>query len=222
MNSRYAPLLPLVAVLAMGCSTLGFNSGPSAEEVAEAFTQACETLRTQDYDSVKTTVGSDKTSRVESRFSGGDAHRFQTWTDLMDGSVNLIEEILIDGTLYSRDSPDGDPANFGLWRVSSGKVRIEPMLCFDLYALPDAELSAAPLSSDEVLYTHFVVVYRTGLFGLARHTVAREVWIDDNTGNPRRSRRTSDTPGSSPPTILDFHYTDFGKPNVITAPVLGE
>ena len=132
----------------------------------------------------------------ESRVSGDDEHR--RYMELAPQGILVVraEEIRKNGVLYTRENPDDDSINFGEWVSQDGEFQAETPPC------SQAGVGQSSSSSS----------------GADEGTKNQKYWFDPD-GFPTRGQITITPPDATDPSIeLDYVYSGWGEPNVISAP----
>ena len=150
---------------------------------------------------------------MEIRDSGPDRHVVNTITATDGTLIGKFEAITKHRTMYSRESMPEHPETYGGWRIVgtdlSGSSSIP---CLD----PSSFDASASGPSDEAhLTTETFLSEEEG-------SMRNEYWAD-STGRPIRSRRTVFPPNydgvnNIEISVIEFAYSDYGKPNIIEAP----
>ena len=164
--------------------------------IEDYFAEYCISIPS-DYDFTVTSPLPGSGLRWDGRVSGEDSHIQYKWATPEGIFVVRAEEIRKDGVLYTRDSLDDDPTNLGEWS-SHGE------------GFSSSALGCIPQG---------VQYFTTSIFlSDEEGTEKNEYWLDAD-GLPTRLRKTVTLPNATGPYIvIDFVYSGYGEPNVITAP----
>ena len=171
------------------------------------------------FDVVSTASNETLEETVAMQFSGHDKYLLRTIRNRADNSVLFkLEKIYKDRTLYMRNTED-DPNVFGDWEVAgtgfSGRATLPCLLPASSYA----RSADAP--------HHVSHTFRSDQESSVQH----EYWVDD-LGRPTRSRQTfyppdadsregsGDRSASEANGVVNFTFSGFSEPNIITAPTL--
>ncbi len=204
---------------------LGVFRGSAAPIVSAQ--EACD-LMDVSYDTLLTYEHEGEAWRTEIRTSGDDYHKESTRTSIAtDELVQKGEEILKDGTVYSRNSVGGAPNVYGPWRVVGTDMPGNPALpCLDVSTY-DARRSANGdphyTTANRISDVHGEYVSEFWADSAGRPIRGRRSFYlpDDSSDSSSGARSSDSTPVPPPPTlIVDFTYSGFGEANVITAPTL--
>ena len=186
-------------------------NGPD-EPTSISAAQTCDLMDTP-YDTTAASSARGEHWTMEIRDSGPDRHIVSQITD--DGGVLIGkgEQIIKDGTRYSRESTPGNPQVYGGWRVFGTNVpRAFSIPCVDTSSFEVGDSS----SPDEPHFT-------SEKFLSEEEGAMRNDYWADSTGRPTRARRTIFPPEYDGVTntetgVMDFTYSGYGEPNIIAAP----
>ena len=192
------------------------SAAVSAEEAVRA---SCN-LMTTPYDATTTASAPGEEWRWEVRYSGADRHEVQTIAAPDDTLIFRIEQIIKDRTRYYRESTAENPGVYGEWFVMETNVPQSLSLpCLE----PSSFERGASGSYSEPHYTSWMFLSEE------EGSVRNEYWAD-STGRPIRALRTFYPPDAEESGgtraasdtgtgVLEFTYSGFGEPNIITAPI---
>ena len=93
------------------------TSTPTATDLRAVAEQACEAMKTLDYDIASTVVSTRQEGvlTVDARISGGDSH--EVLTSITPSGIAHGETFRIDGVMYSRESMQDNPTILGEWAI---------------------------------------------------------------------------------------------------------
>ena len=200
----------LLVAVAAGATALLLNGTERSTPVTAA--EACNLMDTP-YDALMIGTAPLGGMRAEIRYSGRDEHIVTTFTDHEGVLLGKSEMIIKDRTRYSRQSAPGNVEGYDEWRVHGTNVpRSFSLPCLD----PTSFEQGASGSSDKPHFTS------EKFLSEEEGAMRNEYWAD-STGRPTRARRTIFPPeydgaSNTETGIIEFTYSDYGEPNVITAP----
>ncbi len=197
-------------------SSVATSTSPPASIPAPALLSTSETCNLMEtpYDVlVIATAAEVGEERAEIRHSGSDQHILSTYFDMDGVLIGKSEVIIKDRTRYYRESTKDNPDVYGNWRITQTNVpRSPPPPCLD----PSRFDESASSSSDEPHLTREIFLSEE------EGAMRGEYWAD-SAGRPVRERRTFFPPEYDGVThtdtaVMEFTYSGYGEPNIITAP----
>lgn len=212
-----------VALVACGeapSPTATLMSTPTATDLRAVAEQACEAMKTMDYDIASTVVSTRQEGvlTVDARISSGDSH--EVLTSITPSGIAHGETVRIGGVMYSRESIQDNPTILGEWAIVGENMSgADSLPCFSPETI--ARAIALGASSEEPHHSNHESV---------GDSVLNEFWLDSS-GRLARWRRTvtlsnensaSETSQNKPleQIITNQTYSGYGEPNVITAPAM--
>ena len=213
-----------VALVACGeapTPTATLTPTPTATDLRTVAEQACEAMKTMDYDIASTVVSTRQEGvlTVDARISGGNSRQFLIL--IAPSGISHGETARIDGVMYSRESIQDNPTILGEWAIVGENISgANSLPCFGPETI--ARAIALGASSEEP--------HHSSNYESVGNSLLNEFWLDSS-GRLARWRRTvtlSNENGVSEASqnkpleqiITDQTYSGYGEPNVITAPAL--
>ena len=186
-------------------------NGPGKSTQVSA-AEACNLMDTP-HDTLATASAPGEEWGWEIRDSGPDRHIAATITDPEGVLLGKYESIIKDRTKYYRESTPSNAEVYGEWLVVGTDLhRSFSLPCLD----PSGFEEGTSGSSDEPDYT-------SERFLSEEEGDTRDEYWADSTGRPTRARRTIFPPeydgiSNTETGVMEFTYSGYGEPNVITAP----
>lgn len=223
---RIALALAVAGVALVACGeaptpTATLMSTPTATDLRAVAEQACEAMKTMDYDIASTVVSTRQEGvlTVDARISSGDSHA--VLTSITPSGIAHGETVRIDGVMYSRESIQDNPTILGEWAIVGENMSgADSLPCFS----PETVARAIALGASSKEPHH------SSNYGAVGDSVLNEFWLDSS-GRLARWRRTvtlsnensaSEASQNKPleQIITNQTYSGYGEPNTITAPAL--
>ena len=173
----------------------------------------CSYIQHSDYHRVMTAESGSFNLLWESWHADGEEMHLLFTATTIEGVVShRMEQVVLDGVTYTRETPEGSPDDFSEWLVHDVDLNEIPVPCSG--AAPTFGPGDAPTSSEgHLIGTH------TAPGGTE---VTNEFWFDKSTSQPTRARRSTTVqgPGGTPvPFVQEITYSRYGEQYDIVAPV---